>query len=280
MYKTLTIALVLLVALPAVAQNANHDTVDQLLSALPTNLSLGEQVPVSYRFICDYYNLDPSGSLENKERVSGGYTRGLPGGIVKWDDVSIAKAKTYDDPYPIGVSQTYMDGFEYKLSNLNDAFTSGFFPGFPDAMETKTLVWDTAMFETFAGSFLNRLTLNAPYYPVVPDTSFPGGGSFHNRKVELTWIGISKRNDHICALIQYEAYFNTISFVTEGVTLNGTSSYGGIIWLSLSDKEIEYATLREDVSGQVTVVEPTGPLKFPVHTVRLATFQRLGVQSK
>src|SRR5262252_9411360 len=81
------------------------------LSRLPKGLKLREAVPTRYKVYCDYFNLDTLGNLNSKDRISGEYTRALPGGKARWDNVRIAHGKGFDDPFPEGVSQTYMDGF-------------------------------------------------------------------------------------------------------------------------------------------------------------------------
>ena len=79
----------------------------------------------------------------------------------------------------------------------------------------------------------------------------PGVGTFHNRDVQLTWIGRSRRNGKECAVIEYRAFFNPLEIANGGMTLKGRSHYWGEIWVSLATKQIEYATLHEDVLGEM-----------------------------
>jgi hypothetical protein len=79
----------------------------------------------------------------------------------------------------------------------------------------------------------------------------PGLGTFHNRDVELTLTGRSQRNGQDCAVIEYRAYFNPLEIATGGMTLKVRSHYWGLIWVFLTRREVEYATLYEDVLGEL-----------------------------
>ena len=71
--------------------------------------------------------------------------------------------------------------------------------------------------------------------------------------IELTWTGISKRAGRLCALVRYEAFGNKFDASAGAVNARGRSHYWGEIWVSLRDKQIEYATLLEDVVTEVAV---------------------------
>jgi hypothetical protein len=203
------------------------------------------------------------GNFTNKERVSGRYTRALPDGQARWNNVRIAKAKGFDDAFAEGELQKYMEGFE-------------FFPGFPETeIKTKNLVWDMHMIEEFAWNYFDKLELNRPYSTQSrpEDVPLAGAGTFQNRKIELTWMGISRMNQEICALIRYEAFFNKLKAVVGNISVQGRSHYWGDIWVSLKDKQIEFATLREDVLTEVTL--PGQQNKLLVNPFRIITFEKL-----
>jgi len=230
---------------PSMIQNA-----DAQLSHLPTDLKLREDQPQKYKLTFDYLYLDTLGNPTGKERVSGEYTRALPNGKVKWNSVRIAKAKAFDQPFPDAEAQNYMEGFTYQLSRRADMLKKEFFPGFPEIeIKSKNLVWDMHMIEEFAWDYFDRLELNQPYaiQSQPEDVPLAGAGTFQNRRIELTWVGLSKRNNEICALIQYQALMNKFTTSMMNMAFQGRSHYWGDIWVSLKDKQIEYATLTEDV---------------------------------
>jgi len=208
--------------------------------------------------------------------VTGEYTRGLPEGKARWNNVRIAAAKGFEDGFPQGELQKYMEGFTYDASGSSRMFTSESFPGFPPVeVKAKNLVWDTVGFENFAWNYFDKLELNSVYrtqsHP--EDVPLAGGGTFQNHQIELVWTGISKRNGRICALFQYRAFFNKLSLSVGNMNFQGRSHYWGDIWVSLEDKQIEYATLYEDVLLEFKL--PGQQARQSMNPFRQATFEKV-----
>jgi hypothetical protein len=250
--------------------------VDRLLSRLPSQLKLKEDGPQKYRLTFDYLYMDTLGNLTNKERVIGDYTRGLPGGKLMWSGVSIARGKGFDDPYPQGEPQKYMEGFSYNTTTRENMLKQEFFPGFPATeIKTKNLVWDMHMIEEFSWDHFDKLELNRRFaiQSQPEDVPLAGAGTFQNRKILLTWIGVSSKNSEVCALIQYHAFANKFTTTMGKMTFQGRSHYWGEIWVSLADKQIEYATLFEDVLVEFTVPGQTAKQIVPV--LRTGTFEKV-----
>jgi hypothetical protein len=254
---------------------------DAQLSHLPTDLKLKEDEPQKYKITFDYLNLDTLGNPLSKERVTGEYIRALPDGKVRWNNVRIAKAKSFDQPFTEGEAQSYMEGFTYNLSKRADMLKKEFFQGFPDLeIKTKNLVWDMHMIEQLAWDYFNKLELNQPYavQSQPEDVPLAGAGTFQNRRVELTWVGLSKRNNEACALIQYQAFMNKFTTSMGNLRFQGRSHYWGDIWVSLKDKQIEYATLFEDVLVEFSLPGQGG--KQLIGVLRKGKFENTGGMSK
>ena len=257
------------------SKSSTIQSVDARLSKLPTDLKLKEDEQQKYRITFDYLSLDTLGNPTGKERVSGEYTRALPDGKARWNNVRIAKAKAFDQPFTEGEVQSYMEGFTYALSRRADMLKKEFFPGFPDTeIKTKNLVWDMHMIEQFAWDYFNKLELNQPYaiQSQPEDVPLAGAGTFQNRRIELTWVGLSKRNNEICALIQYQAFMNKFTTSMGNMSFQGRSHYWGDIWVSLKDKQIEYATLFEDVLVEFRLPGQGG--KQLTGVLRTGTFEK------
>ena len=174
-----------------------------------------------------------------------------------------------------------MEGFTYNLSKRADMLKKEFFQGFPDSeIKTRNLVWDMHMIEQFGWDYFNKLELNQPYaiqsHP--EDVPLAGAGAFQNRQIELTWVGISKRNSEACALIQYQAFMNKFTTSMGSISFQGRSHYWGDIWVSLTDKQIEYATLFEDVLVEFRLPGQGG--KQLIGVLRKGTFEKTGGVSK
>jgi len=256
---------------------STNQSADTLLSHLPTDLKLKDDEIQRYKISVDYLQLDTLGNPLGKERVTGEYTRGLPDRKVRWNNVRIAKATTSDQLFPEGVPQTYMEGFTYVLSRRSDMLGKEFFPGFPDSeIKTKNLVWDMHMIEGFGWDHFSKLELNRPYavQSGPEDVPLAGSGTFQNRRIELTWVGLSKRNDEVCALIQYRTFMNKFTTSMGTLSFQGRSHYWGDIWVSLKDKQIEYATLFEDVLVEFKL--PGQASKQYTGILRKGTFEKTG----
>jgi hypothetical protein len=250
-----------LVALAAGAQTPGDS---DALSRLPAGLQVKDDSPRTYRLTCAYFHLDTKGNPAGMtERVAGEYTRGLPDGKVRWSHVTVS-----------GQKRDFMEGFSYRLADGVNTLKPEFFQSFPAmAFQERNLVWDTEMFEGFAESYFDKLSLNAPYHLPHGTVPLAGTGQFENKDIVLTWIGISKRNGQKCALIDYAAFFNKFSIKSTGMDLVGRSHYWGQIWVSLATKQIEYATLYEDVLGELKLGAQPDPRI--VNVFRIGTFERI-----
>jgi hypothetical protein len=257
-------------------QAFSQQEVDRLLSRLPSQLKLKEDGPQKYRLTFDYLYMDTLGNLTHKERVMGDYTRGLPGGKLIWNNVSIARGKGFDDSYTAGEPQKYMEGFTYTTTTRENMLKKEFFPGFPATeIKTKNLVWDMHMIEQFSWDHFDKLELNQRFaiHSQPEDVPLAGAGTFQNRKILLTWIGVSKKNTEVCALIQYHAFANKFTTTMGNMEFQGRSHYWGEIWVSLVDKQIEHATLFEDVLVEFAM--PGQKTKQIIPVLRQGTFEKI-----
>lgn len=63
----------------------------------------------------------------------------------------------------------------------------------------------------------------------------------------MIWSGITKHNNEVCAIIKFESLYNPLKIDNNQLSVKGRSLYYGEILISLSDKQVEYATMVEDV---------------------------------
>jgi len=227
----------------------------------------------TWRFTCDYVYLDTKGHISHRDRVSGLYTRG-PDGAARWNGVTVATAPGEAGDFGTARKREFMEGFSYPHSTREHLLGAGFFQGFPPmAMQERNLVWDTDMLEGFAAK-LAELKPDAAYHvPGVADIPLAGMGSFHHRDLQLILTGATKRNGQECAVVDYRALFNTVQITNPSMSLTGRSNYWGQVMVSKAGGRIEYATLYEDVLGEVTV--PGQPKPIVVNVFRIGAFEPL-----
>ncbi len=220
---------------------------------LPPGTTVKDSGPRTYKFTVEYNTANTKGETWMRQRLTGEYTRGLPGGEVMWKNVTQADAVGgATAPFAAAQKRDFLEGFRYQ-NDLASTLKPDFFKAFPPtAVMERNLIWDTGMIEVFGQKFFDHLKLNAPYHIVSnQDVNMPDVGTFHNRDVVLEWIGRSQRNGQDCALIRYEAFFNPLDIATGGMTLKGRSDYWGQIWVSLATRQIEYGTINESVVGEM-----------------------------
>jgi hypothetical protein len=254
---------------PLLAQSASVPTSAVQTWDLPHGTIVNDSGPRTYRFTVDYNAANVTGEVVHRQRVTGDYTRGLANGHVEWRNVGVAEADGASTPFPLPQKRDFLEGFSYPVGSP-DTLKPDFFKSFPPtAVLERNLIWDTSMMEGFAQSYFDRLKLNVPLHVLADqDINMPGVGTFHSRDMVLEWVGRSQRNGQDCALIDYRAFFNPLQIANGGVTIQGRSDFWGEIWVSLTTKQIEYATIYEEVSGQ---------LKLPgQNTAQLLSVLRIG----
>ena len=245
---------------------------------LPRGTMVKDAGPRTYRFTVDYDTANRTGDVVHRQRVTGDYTRGLANGEVEWKDVGIAEVDGVTAPFPVPQKRDFMEGFHYPVGSP-DTLKPDFFKSFPpNTVLERNLIWDTSMIELFGQNYFDQLKLNVPFHiSANQDVNMPGVGTFHSRDMVLEWVGRSERNGQDCALIDYRAFFNPLEIATGGVTIQGRSDFWGEIWVSLATKQIEYATLYEEVSGEMKL--PGQDTAQPLSVFRFGALEPLSAKS-
>jgi hypothetical protein len=245
------------------------------LLELPQDLELQEDEPQVYRLTCDYSYRDLYGNIKSRKRIVGEYVRALAGGYSEWRNVRISEAPGADGPFGEGDLQDYLEGFRYRPSEV-DLFDESFFAEFPPGMsEPRVLIYDMAMAESFAWEHFGKLRLNEAYLPE-PDAEtmeLGEGGTFQNRDLRITWIGSSDMNGERSAIIQYRSLFNPMDLKAPGMSIKGKTNYWGEVWVSLEDKQIEFATLYED--GLMEIAPESSTKKTIINVFREMVFEKV-----
>jgi hypothetical protein len=231
----------------------------------------GQNATQRFRFTTDYYFLSVKGDVGQHERITGTYARNFASGKATWSGVTIATGKGLASPLGAAEKRLAMEGFSYPLgaANLTD---SAFFKTAPEmAMQEQNLVWDSRMFEIFAEEHFNELKPNEAFHIGTANIPLADLGLFQNKDPQLTWIGTTKCGEDNCAVIVYQAFFNTLELRMRTETLVGRSHYWGEIWVSTSTKRLARATLYEDVLGEISM--PGSSQRQVVNVFRTGLFE-------
>jgi hypothetical protein len=268
---TLSACIVAWAAIHAVGQSSPTRSSAQSWS-LPQGTVVKDAGLRTYRFTVDYNMANSRGEIFQRQRFTGEYTRGLAGGDVMWKNVTQATAEGPTAPFGDAQKRQFMEGFRYH-NDVSSTLQPGFFKTFPaTAVMERNLVWDTGMIESFGQNHFEHLKLNEPAH-AAPDQSvnMPDVGTFRNHDIVLEWIGRSQRNGQDCALIEYHSFFNPFEIANGGMTMKARSDYWGEIWVSLATKQIEYATIYENVTGEMKLAGQETPQ--PANVFRRGWFE-------
>ncbi len=269
------ILMTLLMFAPSVSMGQSEKAfIKKYLSELPS-------VPVSnalqkYRMTAVYTNRDLYGNFTGKTKVTGDYTRGLPGDSVNWNNIFISGSNNFSEPFPAGTKQEYMENMKYVPSPKmveEGAFKN--FPSSPENIYARNLIWDMMSFEIFAWSYYDSLKLNDPY--IIPDITgefnMADIGKYSHNKIMLCWKGISMINGELCAIVDFNAIDNKIELSMDLIKTKGTEQYWGTILISLKTKNIEHAVMY---SGTIQEIEVKGMKdKFLIKTIRELEVNRI-----
>ncbi len=226
-------------------------TLAVLLSIGPSSAQLPDSQV--YRVTFDYHFVNVRGEVQRRERVQGRYARDQQKKTVTWTNITLATSRGMGEFGP-AAPKALMEGFAYPLrTDARLMLTDAFYKGIPaTAMHERNLVLDTRMFEMFGEDSLDRLKPDAPYqFDKDHQIDLAGAGTFKNRDLQLRLTGTAVRNGKECAIVDYVALFNPLELTLPGFRMVGRSHYWGQVWVSRADKQLEYATLYEDVLGEV-----------------------------
>lgn len=262
----LIISMLLLV--PSVIKGQSEKAfVKKYLTELPGVKLSNERA--KYRMTAVYTNRDLYGKFTGKTKVTGEYTRGLPGDSVVWTNTYISNAQKIEEPFPKGEKKEYMENFRYIPSEemlQEKAFKN--FPSNPENVFIRNLVWDMYSFEIFAWKDYDSLKLNVPYDMSKMDFEFDMAaiGKYKHNGIMLCWKGITILNGELCAVIEFNAIDNMIELSMASIKAKGTEQYWGTVFISLRTKLIERATMG---SGTILEIEVSGMKdKFLTKTIR------------
>jgi len=242
-------------------------------STLPAATSPSSDAALRYRLRTEYITLDPQGTELGTRVVTGEFT--VTSREVQWTRVTVGQAPAHGQPPASEEHRPFAEGIRYPLTGVTNVLTADFFRDYPaTANDEKNLIWDELMFDSFARHHLDGLRLNETSVIPSGDVALAGSGTFTNRRIELTWIGLGQRHAERCLLVHYEALLNHFGVRATPVVVSGRSDYAGLLWISQRTRRIEYGTLVEEVAGTVANI-PGSAGPQPLHVLRLVTLERL-----
>ncbi len=244
-----------------------------LKESLP-KIELKEKTPQKYLLVMYNQNFDIYGNPGSKSRITAEYTRGFKNDSVKWNNVRIAHSQNFNEIFTEGEKQDYMKNYSYVVSK--EMANGTFFKVTSETdLQMKTLAWDMFTYEIIAWNSWDSLKLNTEYQAKKINTKLQveGLGTIENKDMLITWAGVTKENGKLCAIIQFNSMNNPLDFNTNNTEIKGRTHFWGNIYVSLSDKQIEYGELHEDIVMDV-IMNGQEPGK-KAYTTRKLTLEKI-----
>lgn len=241
--SVLTISII--VPIDSFAQSAK---IDKYFDQLPHRLKPNDTSPLSYKLTIDWENRDIDGGLLNHNVADATFTKGLENDSIVWTNVVLT---SINDNVRNENKLTELEGLKYKI--IGDNFTKpDFYNAFPQKHIDliRWLVQDQFAIDVYGLMYFDSLKFNKPFTPDFfrnHKANFDNYVNFNTKNLNITWTGISKINNKICALIHYQALYNPIDADNDAMKINGRSCFWGDIWISLDNRQIEFATMSEDL---------------------------------
>jgi hypothetical protein len=220
--------------------------------------------------VTDYMDYDLNGNFISKTTIAGNYTCGLKGDSARWNNVYISAVNDLGKLF--SNKQDYLENFTYiPTPKIMD---KDFFKKMPEdkGMLMKNLIWDMFMLQGIAYWYWDSLALNHDFKASGLNNAvdLAGNGTFENKDTKIKWLGVTKINNEIYAIIKYSTMNNKVKVNMENLTMSGRSHYWGEIYVSLADKHIEYATLTEDVITDLLVKGQPRHLGYGVRYITMS----------
>lgn len=231
---------------------AQNGEIDKLLSINPFEIEFNKSLIQDYDVVVKWRSSDPiCGKQFSCSAVKAKYSIGLDSNRVKWTDVYISNIKDFREEINEEVRLDAFDEFIYVPNIFSFANEEYYKKIPPNQKELATwFILDGMQMQGIAEMFFDSLAFNQPLYPVLLDTfvlQVDRGINFKSKSVKFLWSGISKINDETCAIVKFESLKCPLEMDNNGYSIKGRSLYWGEIWISLEDKQFEYAVMLEDI---------------------------------
>lgn len=255
MRTSIYLNLALLVLTNSLIAQSNH--IDRYLQINPVDIKSQKKETQEYKVTLKWQNLDAiNGNTINCNIVNAKYIVGLDNDLVSWKNVSIAQIDKFNQKQYQSNDLPAFNDFSYKA--MDTAFLSEkFYKSIPAKQKdlAKWLVSDAVQMQGLAWHVFDSLEFKKDFEPKLlenHDVRFEDWVTFTSRYQKLVWSGITKHNDEICAIVKFESFYNPVKIDNEQIQVKGRSLYYGEMWISLTDKQVEYAVMFEDVVMKLT----------------------------
>jgi len=231
---------------------AQSNNIDAFIAIKPAQIPIAKPSIQVYDVSLKWQNLDAlSGTKFNCNEINANYSISADNENVSWNNVFSSTIKDFNSEATDRKALSAFNNFTYKALNT-DFLRNDFYKSIPVENRdlAKWLVSDAIQMQALAWYVFDSMTFNKKFVPLLLkdyDVKFEDWVTFTSRYQKLIWDGITTYNDEICAVVKFESYYNPLEINNQDMSLKGRSLYWGEMWISLSDKQVEYSKMFEDV---------------------------------
>lgn len=241
------------------------------------DLKFEEKIPQRYKVTSTFYNRDMEGHIVSSMQITARFTRSVENGevVCEWRNVRLFSTRDTLSVFPKGKPLDYMEGFSYVLSE--EILTEEFYKDFPeeDRAFMKALIWDAPWIEVaYVG--VDNIEYDKAYFSTELEQKEVKAQNFallKTKNLKLKWTGIAKKEDEICALLEFKALSNPVKSKTDILSVKGRSCCWGSFWVSLEGHEVERTVVNEDVIIEMSL--SGNPLGEVLNMQREVVFDKL-----
>ena len=231
---------------------AQTGTLESYLLMNPSDIIPASSSDQVYDVTLKWQNLDAiNGNHFNCNVLTANYIVGSNHDSVRWNNVRLGQIRDFAQQEYETSSLHALNGFTYQANSaefLKENFYRDISADQRDLV--KWLVSDAAQMQGLANYIFDSLEFNRELYPTLLndyDIEFEDWVTFSSRYQKLIWSGITRYNGEPCAMVRFESLYNPVKIDNDQMKVSGRSLYYGEMWISLTDKQVEYASMVEDV---------------------------------
>ncbi len=250
--KTKTLIIFILFALCCGPACTQEKPLDYYLAIDPSTILSKNREEQLYNVSLKWQNLDAlKGNSFNCNVVYAIHSVDGSRNQASWDNVRMAQISDFNDVPEHTVNLSALDGFTYGINSM-DFLQESFYDELPADLRdlARWLVSDAIQMQGMVWYLIDSLEFNKELSPDMLkdyDIEFENWVKFTSRYQKLNWSSITKHNEEVCAVINFQSSYNPVQAKTDDMSFKGRSLYYGEIWVSLRDKQVEYACMFEDV---------------------------------
>ncbi|GHS94560.1 hypothetical protein FACS1894207_3000 [Bacteroidia bacterium] len=235
--------------------SAQGNDIEKYIALKPSDIKAKTSEIQEYDVTMKWRNLDVvEGTKINCNVLKATFYVGMNNDSVKWENASLAQIDDFQQTQFEGTDLPALNHFSYKpqYNVSTDFLKEEFYKDIPLEQKylARMLVMDEVQMIEQGWHLFDSLEYKKDFMPNFLnnfDIQYEHGLTFTSTYQKFVWSAITEHNNEICAVVKFESFFNPFTNSDNEIPIKGRSLFYGEMWISLEDKQVEYAIMVEDV---------------------------------